>query len=490
MGFKMKKVVLVFCVFLVSIIVFQELNQKKHGEVKIERVVFSQSAREINNPDRGVYCIYGFVIQDQVQDYRPLVAEKMCYDSNRLAQIQINLRNYSHGEITPEGILGINKLFETLKNYPKHYIVRFLYNWEGTAQECEPTELELVLRHMEQLAPVFERYQDIIFVHQGIMVGECAEMYGSPHLTEENMPILFNTMRQSMGNKIFLSVRTPAQWRKLVMYQGELEEIMQSGNIASRVGLFNDGMLGSAYDCGTYGEGLAKDVGYYGRWKREEELLFQEQLCKRVPNGGEVIIDNPYNDFKEAVSNLRTMHVTYLNQDYDAEVWKKWEEACVTEPGCFQGMDGATYIKRNLGYRLLIDDTTLEYNPKEDKLYIEILMQNVGFAPLYEDKNVYIVLYDTGRGVQTKLPVDADLRKLSGGNEWQKPYPVTYTLDLSNFSMGNYEIYICTEDGPDGQKLILANEQECTKYGYLLGKMEILEKTSFFERILNGKYGN
>ena len=48
---------------------------------------------------------------------------------------------------------------------------------------------------------------------------------------------------------------------------------------------------------------------------REEELAFQDVLCSSVPSGGEVIVDNPYNDLENAIADLKTMHVSYLNED-------------------------------------------------------------------------------------------------------------------------------------------------------------------------------
>ena len=135
--------------------------------------------------------------------------------------------------------------------------------------------------------------------------------------------------------------------------------------LAGRLSLFNDGILGSDSDYGTY---LTEDfVGMdeYGRWRRAEELDFQRELCRTVPNGGEVINENVLNDFENSVKELAAMHVTYLNTDYDEKVLKKWKETRVAEKGCFDGMDGYTYMERHLGYRLLIHDTCLK--PSKDK---------------------------------------------------------------------------------------------------------------------------
>ena len=102
-----------------------------------------------------------------------------------------------------------------------------------------------------------------------------------------------------------------------------------------------------------------------------------------MPNGGEVIADNPYNDFDNAVRDLSAMHITYLNQDYDKAVFDKWAAAEVSGQGCFDGLDGLSYIRRRLGYRLLITQTTAVRRLLQQRLDLTVSFRNAGFAPLY-----------------------------------------------------------------------------------------------------------
>lgn len=108
----------------------------------------------------------------------------------------------------------------------------------------------------------------------------------------------------------FFSVRTPAQWRTIVSEYRDTKvphcpQPIFLSSLASRLGLYNDGMLGSANDTGTYGDKAAANLNtnYNDAWTREDELAFQmtSPLCT---NGGEVIIDNVYNDFDNAVKDL------------------------------------------------------------------------------------------------------------------------------------------------------------------------------------------
>lgn len=106
-------------------------------------------------------------------------------------------------------------------------------------------------------------------------------------------------------------------------------------------------MLGTANDTGTYGDTPASADAYRSAWVREDELDFQNRLCNFVPNGGEVILDNPFNDFDHALSDLSRMHVSYLNSEHDLVVLDKWKNSVYhDEVSVFDGISGYDYIAR------------------------------------------------------------------------------------------------------------------------------------------------
>lgn len=78
------------------------------------------------------------------------------------------------------------------------------------------------------------------------------------------------------------------------------------GSLASRLGLFNDGMLGSVYDLGTYDDTPLTSSSTPGeKGSRSDELIYQYKLCQYVPNGGEVTVNNEYNDLENAIAVLQ-----------------------------------------------------------------------------------------------------------------------------------------------------------------------------------------
>ena len=126
---------------------------------------------------------------------------------------------------------------------------------------------------------------------------------------------------------------------------------------------------------------------------------------------------NKYNDFENALQDMKAMHVTYANRDFDTKVFDKWARTTVSEDSCFNGMDGLTYMERHLGYRLVLRETAFDYDWKKDLLTAEITLQNVGFAPVYRKAQVELVLYDAGNGREYAytLGPEQDIRDLAGG---------------------------------------------------------------------------
>ena len=434
---------------------------RPYGYIWAEPVIFSESGKELNNPNRGFYYIYGFTPSDGTNNSHDKVFERLEKDESMVALIQINLKNYSDSPISGRGLRQIAEIFKVLKEQEKQYVVRFLYDWDGRIAETEPEQVETILNHMNQLEIVFREYEDIIFLHQGLFVGNWGELNGTKHA--DSIKDLAVRLTEVTGNNTFLSVRTPLQWRKITGLEDSV--------LKERLGLFNDGMMGNSLDCGTYGTKSKTETGALGSWNREEELEFQSELCRYVPNGGEVIIENPLNDFEEAVTTLRQMHVSYLNRDYDRAVLNKWAGSTVMEEGCFYGMDGLTYIERHLGYRLHIVEADITYNFWKDRLTVSVGLKNTGFAPLYREYASWITIYDKETGEPVKyLWVTEDLKSLAGGLESEQVLFVEPTVNMNGLDTGTYEVYLTIKDVASGRLIELANEQELQEKGYCLGE--------------------
>ena len=429
--------------------------------VSIETQPFTESARELRNPNRGFYHVYPVPIADEGEDYGKMVREYCRWaPDTALALVEINLQHYRAGDITPAGLENIDALLAAWAQSDKRLIVRFLYDWDGENLLHEPETLDTVLRHMEQIGPLLLRHRDAIFTLQGLFVGDWGEMHHTKFSSGGDLRRLAQTLDQAAGGDMYLAVRTPAQWREIAGTDRQL---------ASRMGLFNDGLLSSGTDMGTY------DMDGQGdeRRSREAELDFQRELCTGVPNGGEVIADNPYNDFDNAGRDLSAMHITYLNQDYDKAVFDKWAAAEVSGQGCFDGLDGLSYIRRRLGYRLLITQTTAVRRLLQQRLDLTVSFRNAGFAPLYAAPELTLTVQKEDANTVLSYPAAHSLEDLPGGEDAGKIGTAQVSLPLEGLTAGVYRLYLNLQDPASGQPVLLANEQDREDSGYFLGTVTV-----------------
>lgn len=319
----------------------------------------------LRNPNRGFYHMCRVVLdsgRDSGDSYESMAAaHRQTYPDDTLVLLEINLGKYRTREIDDTGIENLNKLFSAWEGRDISLIIRFLYDWDGNGPGAEPDGLDTVLGHMAQAGPAIQSHEDLIFCLQGLFVGSWGEMHGTKF--DDNFAELAGALDDAAGGDIFLSVRTPAQLREILKSRPELK---------SRLGLFDDGMLGSETDLGAY------DMADQGteRRTRAQELAFQENTCLSVPNGGEAVINNPYNDFENAVADMPRMRVAYLNNAYDPEVLSKWAGTDLAAYG-LDGLSGLDYIERRLGYRL-----RLEGSGRLDDGSVYFRFRNDGFGAM------------------------------------------------------------------------------------------------------------
>lgn len=444
-----------------------------HWNLVLQEEIFKESARKLQNPNRGFYHIYGYRIEDEAVDWKTKVVENMQEDTDTaLSLIEINLQEYRLGEISDAGMDNMKALFAALAEQNKHYIVRFLYDWNGENRQYEPSDIDIIVRHMQQMGPILQQYADEIFTLQSLFIGNCGEMNNTQYTDQDSMQTLAETLASVSSPDTYLAVRTPLQWRRIAQTADPEELVERESVYANRLGLFNDGMLGNVYDCGTYGNESRADVGIYKQWSREEELAFQDALCRTVPNGGEAILDNEYNDLDNALADFDQMHVTYLNEEYDPNVIGKWRTSVVRSDDCFNGTDGLTYIREHLGYRFVIKECHIRQNFWEDTLDIEIAIQNVGFAPIYKMSEASVVFMPSNGGEKYSVDVEHNLDQLSGGRESDQIATIHATVPLSELLHMDYDICLLLKDKAGGAVISFANEQETSTIGIKVGHLQ------------------
>lgn len=256
---------------------------------------------------------------------------------------------------------------------------------------------------------------------------------------------LIETLAESTDPQIYLAVRTPAQLRGILRTRTPLSsQDSESGNLASRLGLYNDGMLGNVYDMGTYDDTpitSGSDMDEPGT--REEELLYQYKLCQYVPNGGEVAIDNEYNDLENAVTDLAQMHVSYLNSEHEEDVLNKWKKSTYTGDDVFSGCTGYDYVEAHLGYRYFIQESHLDFHSiVGDDATLYLTIANSGFSSAYKKYDTTLLITNQDTGKTKRLETTIDNRRISGNDQ------VTFKIspDIRSLKKGTYTLSLEMKD--------------------------------------------
>lgn len=393
----MKKIgrilLLMVVMILFSISISQATVQKE--------IDYEETLETFNNPERGFYDF--FYYNFKAEDNTNINANSL---KKNLIHLRLGIGNFSKAvngkqdlALSQNMLDTFDTMLKTIKANGGTAIIRFAYdNFAGT-KDLEPS-LDMILEHIAQLKPVLEENQDAISYIELGFFGPWGEMHSSKICNAENVSKAIDCMLASAPEKIKIGVRHPgyyATWAQVERNKLN-ENITQEGSKSYRVGLFNDGYLGSESDLGTFKN-------------REIEIQWLEKQALHTLYGGEVVKNfaqgDPLNTANYMAKEAFRTHTTYLNSGWNTEVINSWkEEIYEGEDELYKGQSGYLYITNHLGYRFVLRNSNLDQEvPQNKKMNLCLEVENVGFANLVNKKVVTIVLEkeDTKYEIQTNL---------------------------------------------------------------------------------------
>ena len=461
----------IFLKYVLPLILLLVLFLALHSfrQVAFTPEVLLESTEILRNPYQGFYRIVRYTLnEDGAADHAS--AGEYPFP---LVLLEINLRNYRNGAISNCALEQLDGILHFWDASGIQILLRFLYDWDGVAKASEPEALSTILTHMDQVSEIVNRYEASVYLMQGVFVGNWGEMHGSHFTDAKSIKTLALHLHEVIAPSIYLSVRMPAQWRMITGQNdvpSKFPAFQEHPPIAGRLGLYNDGMLGSASDLGTYGDTPRKGISDPAcKGTREEELSFQNRLCQYVPNGGEVVFDTPYNALSAAVQYLRTLHVSYLNADYDPVVLNKWSKSVWDREDAFSGCDGLTYVQAHLGYRYTARAFTLRKQGfLSPQLTFQLELENTGFGNTLKPFDGAFLLRNVQTGDTCRLPLAFDFRSLTSG----QTKTLTASLPVRDLSKGTWQLFFSVTDPATGGQIALANTTLVSENGVPLGQLE------------------
>ncbi len=369
------------------------------------------------NPLRGMYVIRRMHADSLLLDEGGQAGQRVdaCQvpEGHSLLLLEINLEHFREGPLSGEALQNVETALAHFRDCGVQLILRFLYDWDGQGALHEPATMQIIMDHMTQLAPLLKAYGPTIYILQGLFTGSWGEMHGTRFSSPACVSALTAHLLECTSSHTFLALRCPSYWRTACRsLTPAVWSDVQRGAPSARISLYNDAILGSETDLGTYGSmARISSLTFSDAWCREDEMIFQNQLCRYVPNGGEAVNTSQLNDAPQALRTLRQMRLSYLNSEYDGAVLDKWRGGSRSGlGGIFRKADDLTCIRAHLGYRYLLAGAQVPHRPDAAGCWhLKISLVNHGFAPCYRPMEVALMLSD-GAGAPLTTPIQTDIR--------------------------------------------------------------------------------
>ena len=435
------------------------------------------------------------------------------YESNFDYWLENDVPTWPHGEsqdITEDGLAYIREKLQQVRDGEGVTFVRFSYDGPGFSwvycdhpedgeydqliADVEPDK-EQILRHIEQIKPILEEYEDVIMSMDGGMFGPWGEMHSSTFGTSpEAYKWLIDAWLDALPESRSITVQPGAylSWYNATYGTAytfaDIDQIPapQPGSPESRLGFFNDSYAFGTDDpdwipddWGSLGEGLFwpgnpfGDESGYDRGKLMTRIRLQNNFYGGEAQGGETL----WNTYPFVAFEGSYAQTVYLNADYSDEVHERWADFEYTEENMrarmenaysepyaieeavfdpvYDGKNGVEYWRDRLGFRLVLRDANASARVSaSDELKFEGKLQNVGFGNIVNRKNVTVILLSRADGTAYSALTDIDARewrpdldsRASNTDAWRD---LSFSIPVSDFGdvpAGEYDIYLKIND--------------------------------------------
>ena len=151
-------------------------------EIDGVQVSFTEFTGTLANPERGHYRARDVFRSSDVLKSSEVKAQRA--DGYTLWYLGFYLDKFLNGDISDSFLGYIQSCFDALRSGGAKGIIRFAYSdsyEEGTSMAKEDAPVDVVMRHVEQIKPILQKNEDVLFVFQAGFVGTWGEWYYTPH---------------------------------------------------------------------------------------------------------------------------------------------------------------------------------------------------------------------------------------------------------------------------------------------------------------------
>lgn len=419
----MKNLLMLICLFLnVASSCQSDGSDKNEGGEQVngvEKVTYTASNEVFTNPERGF--MHTWQVNSEGAAMTAASLNNLKKENVSLILRLYYLEKFKTSALSQTQLDLIKTDFTRLRESGLKCVLRFAYT---DAQDGSDASVAVISGHLDQLKPILEENKDVIAFVQAGFVGAWGEWYYTTNqlTTPANKKLIIDKLLASFPKEVKIQLRTPKIKQDYVATTIAMDANVGYGTSnTARLGFHNDCFIASVDDYGTY-----IDI------TSEKTYISNEALY--VPTGGETCppVDVPIASCSIAEKEMTMLKWTYLNLDYYGPVLQEWRNN-----NCF------TDFERKLGYRLSLASSSLKKEAAVNgTLEFEALLNNGGFAPVYNPKNAYLILRATSGGTVYKKKLNFDVRKVVP----RVTYDLKESVSLSGIPAGTYELLLKIED--------------------------------------------
>lgn len=396
----------------------------------------SDNTTIFKNPERG----YTEELSYKVSVAHPTVIKNNLDNSwggsNQMTLVMVlyNFNKFKAADIPSEVLAGVDEDMQILRDCGIKCVLRFAYT-ESQSDKVDATP-EWVKRHLEQLQPHLAANADVIYVLEAGFIGSWGEWYYTTNYGNEsqhinaNRRLVIQYLFENAPEDRFILFRYPMIKTEYLGTSTPLtaEEAFQNTQKA-RMGCHNDAFLNNWGNDGTYASNTKEDDPKVRQYIATETLY--------VPNGGETNVESnslAEQVYAKAPEEMSTYHWSFCGKSYATQVTSRWKSSGIYDT-----------LNVHMGYRYnLVDAQFSDQAAPSGKMNVTIRVRNDGYAPIYNERPVYLVLKGTQGSAQYTIPLKTDPRRWlpNGHVSW-----INEQVDIpSNALEGTYHLYLWMPD--------------------------------------------
>ncbi|MDO5968981.1 DUF4832 domain-containing protein [Flavivirga aquimarina] len=388
----------------------------------INEITYIASSEVISNPERGF--MHSWSVASEGTPLSLVTLQSLMNENVTIILRLYYLNAFKDSDLSTAQLDLIKADFANLREAGVKCVLRFAYNSD---QSDTDAPLNIIESHLDQLKPIFADNADVIAFVQAGFIGSWGEWHTTTNglNTKANRTAVLNKLLEAFPESIKIQLRTPGYKQEIFDYTTAIgTDVGYGTSDIARVGFHNDCFLASVDDYGTYNNVTI-----------EKSYISQEALF--VPTGGETCPPSgiPTASCATADTEMSLLKWTYLNLDYYGPVLNVWRNN-----NCF------TDFQKELGYRLVLKSASLKKEATANGSFeLNTIIDNIGFAPVYNAKNTFLVFRAVNDGTIYKKALNFDIRKVVPDVD----YELEETVSLSGIPSGNYELLLKIEDSHD-----------------------------------------